>query len=48
MELRRVRFDDDLVGPLLAGLTIEYSTRYGDADELAHAHVEEFDPPTGE
>jgi GNAT superfamily N-acetyltransferase len=47
VEVRRVRFDDDLVGPLLAGLTVEYTDRYGDADELAFAHAAEFEPPDG-
>ncbi|MCU1378623.1 MAG: Acetyltransferase [Acidimicrobiales bacterium] len=35
------------MGPLLAGLSVEYETRYGETDEMAFAHPEEFDPPAG-
>jgi GNAT superfamily N-acetyltransferase len=47
VEIRQVGLADPLVGALLAGLTVEYTERYGDADELAHAHADEFDPPAG-
>ena len=47
MEIRRVRFGDDEVKPLLAGLTREYDTRYGENVEMTRATVEEFDPPCG-
>lgn len=47
MELREVRLSDGVVSPLLAGLEHEYHSRYGGNDELRHATVEEFDPPSG-
>jgi len=47
MELRQVRLSDPTVAPLLAGLAAEYEQRYGPGDEMALAHPDEFDPPTG-
>lgn len=47
MEIRRVRLDDPDAEPLLEGLTHEYDTRYGQNAEMARAHAEEFDPPSG-
>jgi GNAT superfamily N-acetyltransferase len=47
VKLRTVRLDDADAGQVLAGLAAEYVERYGDADELAYASVEEFDPPGG-
>ncbi len=47
MELRRVRLSDEEVAPLLAGLTIEYETRYGQNSEMTRARAEEFEPPAG-
>ncbi|HWD52265.1 MAG TPA: GNAT family N-acetyltransferase [Acidimicrobiales bacterium] len=47
MELRQVRLSDPIVGPLLAGLAAEYEHRYGPSDEMALAHPDDFDPPTG-
>ncbi|MFZ0171896.1 MAG: hypothetical protein WAL04_09475, partial [Acidimicrobiales bacterium] len=46
-EVRRVRFDDEAVSPLLVGLGEEYAARYGAIDELKHTTVEEFEPPDG-
>jgi GNAT superfamily N-acetyltransferase len=47
VELRPVRFSDAEVEPLLAGLTQEYVTRYGENVEMTRANAEEFDPPSG-
>ncbi len=47
MEMRRVRFSDAEVEPLLAGLTEEYETRYGENVEMTRASADEFDPPSG-
>jgi len=47
MEIRRVRLSDEVVEPLLAGLTDEYDTRYGENIEMTRANTEEFDPPGG-
>jgi GNAT superfamily N-acetyltransferase len=47
MEMRRVRFSDAEVQPLLAGLGYEYHTRYGESIEMTRATVDEFDPPSG-
>jgi GNAT superfamily N-acetyltransferase len=47
VELRRIRLSDPEGAPLLAGLTIEYDTRYGANAEMSRAGVEEFDPPAG-
>lgn len=47
MEIRRVRFSDAEVQPLLAGLTDEYDNRYGENIEMTRAGPEEFDPPAG-
>jgi GNAT superfamily N-acetyltransferase len=47
MEIRRVRLGDKEVEPLLAGLTAEYDTRYGENIEMTRASAEEFDPPGG-
>jgi len=45
--VRRVRFDDGAVAPLLVGLAEEYAARYGAIDELKHTSVEQFEPPGG-
>ena len=47
MEMRRVRFSDAEVEPLLAGLTDEYDTRYGENIEMTRATTHEFDSPAG-
>jgi GNAT superfamily N-acetyltransferase len=47
MEIRRVRLSDEEVEPLLAGLTDEYDTRYGENIEMTRASTDEFDPPAG-
>jgi GNAT superfamily N-acetyltransferase len=47
MEIRQVRLNDVEVQPLLAGLTDEYDTRYGENTEMTRAGSHEFDPPAG-
>ena len=47
METLRVRIGDEVVQPLLAGLTHEYDTRYGENTEMARTAEHEFDPPSG-
>jgi len=47
MELRRVRLSDAEAKPLLAGLTREYASRYGENVEMTRASQDEFDPPSG-
>lgn len=47
MEVHRVRLGDEVVAPLLGGLTDEYHARYGENAEMARTTEEEFDPPTG-
>ena len=47
MEMRRVGLSDIEVEPLLAGLTQEYDTRYGENIEMTRAAEGEFDPPSG-
>ena len=47
MEIRRVRLRDVEVEPLLAGLSAEYETRYGENVEMTRASEDEFDPPAG-
>ena len=47
METRRVRIGDDVVQPLLAGLSDEYDTRYGENAEMARTAEHQFDPPSG-
>jgi GNAT superfamily N-acetyltransferase len=47
MEVRKVRFSDAEVEPLLAGLTDEYDRRYGENIEMTRATTHEFDPPDG-
>ena len=47
MEMRKVRLSDGAVVPLLAGLTDEYRTRYGENSEMSRAAENEFDPPFG-
>jgi GNAT superfamily N-acetyltransferase len=47
MEIRRARFSDAEVEPLLAGLSQEYDTRYGENVEMTRATADEFDPPSG-
>ncbi|MDE3086520.1 MAG: GNAT family N-acetyltransferase [Acidobacteriota bacterium] len=47
MEMRRVRLGDEAAAALLAGLTAEYDTRYGENLEMSRATAEEFEPPSG-
>ena len=47
MEMRQVPLSDAAVVPLLAGLTDEYDTRYGENVEMTRASKDEFDPPFG-
>jgi GNAT superfamily N-acetyltransferase len=47
MEMRKVRLSDGVVVPLLAGLSHEYDTRYGENVEMSRATENEFDPPSG-
>jgi GNAT superfamily N-acetyltransferase len=47
MEFRRVGLRGVDVEPLLAGLTDEYDTRYGENIEMTRASEDEFDPPDG-
>ncbi|HWE55233.1 MAG TPA: GNAT family N-acetyltransferase [Acidimicrobiales bacterium] len=47
MDVRKVRFSDEVVGPLIDGLTAEYDERYGANEEMSRASAEEFDPPAG-
>lgn len=47
MEMLQVRLSDAAVRPLLAGLTHEYDTRYGENVEMTRASESEFDPPSG-
>jgi GNAT superfamily N-acetyltransferase len=47
MEMRTVRLSDAEVAPLLAGLTYEYDTRYGENVEMTRASETDFDPPSG-
>ncbi len=47
MEIRRVRLRDVEVEPLLAGLSAEYETRYGENVEMTRANEDEFDSPAG-
>jgi GNAT superfamily N-acetyltransferase len=47
MEMRRVRLSDVEVEPLLAGLSDEYDSRYGENAEMTRTSEEEFDPPSG-
>lgn len=47
MEFRAVRLSDIEVQPLLAGLTLEYDTRYGQNVEMTRTSEGEFDPPSG-
>jgi len=47
MEMHRVGLRDPEVQPLLAGLTYEYDTRYGENLEMTRASEHEFDPPSG-
>jgi GNAT superfamily N-acetyltransferase len=47
MEIRRVRFSDPEVEPLLVGLGDEYDSRYGENIEMTRASGADFDPPTG-
>lgn len=47
VEMRPARLDDAQVEPLLAGLTQEYETRYGESGEMTRASTDEFDPPSG-
>ncbi|GAA0926185.1 GNAT family N-acetyltransferase [Nonomuraea longicatena] len=46
-EVRRVRMSDPAVVPLLAGLHLEYTARYGGNDELARYPETDFAPPYG-
>jgi GNAT superfamily N-acetyltransferase len=54
LEVREAHLSDPLVGPLLAGLSVEYRSRYHDVlteeqhrAEMAHYGAEEFAPPVG-
>jgi GNAT superfamily N-acetyltransferase len=54
LEVREVRLSDPLVEPLLAGLSVEYRSRYHDVltdaehrAEMAHYGADEFAPPVG-
>ncbi|WP_369373334.1 GNAT family N-acetyltransferase [Promicromonospora sp. Populi] len=54
LEVRDVHLSDPLVEPLLAGLSVEYRTRYHDLlteeqhrAEMTHYAAEEFAPPVG-
>ena len=54
LEVREVHLSDPLVEPLLAGLSVEYRSRYHDLlteeqhrAEMAHYAAEEFAPPVG-
>jgi GNAT superfamily N-acetyltransferase len=47
MEIRTVRLTDEAVVPLLAGLSEEYHTRYGENLEMSRTTEDEFDPPSG-
>jgi GNAT superfamily N-acetyltransferase len=47
VELRPIRLDDPLMAPLIEGMTAEYEARYGEADEMAMATADDFDPPGG-
>ncbi|MEV0890481.1 GNAT family N-acetyltransferase [Promicromonospora sp. NPDC050262] len=54
LEVRDVRLSDPLVEPLLAGLSVEYRTRYHDLlteeqhkAEMTHYAADEFAPPVG-
>jgi polar amino acid transport system permease protein len=45
--VRLVGMSDPAVAPLLAGLRLEYTSRYGPNDELARYPGNEFAPPHG-
>lgn len=47
VETRLARLSDVEAEPLLAGLTEEYDTRYGENVEMTRANDDEFDPPHG-
>lgn len=47
MELRQVRLTDQAVSPVLAGLTLEYESRYGPNSEMSRTGADEFEPPSG-
>ncbi|RCG33025.1 GNAT family N-acetyltransferase [Sphaerisporangium album] len=47
IEIRQVRVSDPAAAPLLAGLDLEYRTRYGPNDELGRYPDAEFAPPGG-
>lgn len=47
VDIRRVRFDDEMVAPLIDGLTAEYLVRYGENPEMTRAVAAEFEPPAG-
>jgi GNAT superfamily N-acetyltransferase len=54
LEVRETHLSDPLVEPLLAGLSVEYRSRYHDVlteeqhrAEMAHYGAEEFAPPVG-
>ncbi|MET9250440.1 GNAT family N-acetyltransferase [Nonomuraea sp. NPDC051941] len=46
-EVRLVPMSDPAAAPLLAGLQLEYTSRYGPNDELARYPESEFAPPYG-
>ncbi|MEU9885734.1 GNAT family N-acetyltransferase [Sphaerisporangium sp. NPDC051011] len=47
IEIRQVEVRDPAAAPLLAGLHLEYHTRYGPNDELGRYPDAEFAPPGG-
>ena len=46
-EICPVRIDDEVVRPLLEGLSGEYLARYGEIDEMNQSRPSEFEPPGG-
>ncbi|MEO6200850.1 MAG: GNAT family N-acetyltransferase [Cryobacterium sp.] len=47
MDLKRVRFGDPEVAPLIADLRQEYEVRYADGDSVHDVDARAFEPPTG-
>lgn len=47
MQIQQVRLSDPEAQPLLAGLTEEYDTRYGENPEMSRAGEADFLPPSG-
>ncbi|MEV0383438.1 GNAT family N-acetyltransferase [Nonomuraea sp. NPDC050643] len=46
-DVRLVRMSDPAAAPLLSGLSLEYTSRYGVNDELTRYAEAEFEPPHG-